>query len=653
MLYVKLAVRNIQRSIKEYAVFLLTMTVCITLTYAFNACAYSSIIVEVTQRAENFSIAITMVSILMVFVISWLIFYITKFIIRQRSKEFGMYMLMGMKRRQISFMFLFEQFGFGLVSFVLGCLFGTILYRILLEVIIQLYGVSFAISFEISKKGLAITAIYFICIYILELVREWWILKKFTIHELLYENKKNQVVHTSRWRNVVSCGLALIFLTTGFSMMYFFSHEIKQSNVNLQLFFAACVILVFSIYFVFISLSTAFTTFINRNLKIKYSHHHLFLYGVINSRIKSNRFVLASLCVMTILTMSFVCTAMKFKEVNDYSNEHYLPFPLMYESNSKMNVEPIQTYMKEHHIQYDEHIFQLYDNILFQPNLAEGLVNTHAYYKNLQNTFIKESDYLALRKMKNLSIPEKLKQNEVALCVSNDVVDDIKEYVTTASLTYQNEELHLTYIQSEEIGQSSYDVYYIILPDLYFEGQNMKQYMYYLETDDVLTAAIADEIEVFDKVVMNESNQENTFVLTRIEGAWERENMNSFIIIGFSLFYSAIIFSCIAATILAIQQLSTIKEQRYQYAILNQIGCSKKELKYLLFKQILIYFLIPFIIPMFYVIPVLSTISTIFEVAYITGSIWIYFLIALGFYMLLYGAYFILTFTISKRSILK
>ena len=89
----KLAIRNAKRSIKDYLVYLITVIMSFSLIIAFNLIVYSKDVRELSSMMMNFRLAVIEVSVLVVFVIGWLINYTMKFMLSKRSKEFGTYII--------------------------------------------------------------------------------------------------------------------------------------------------------------------------------------------------------------------------------------------------------------------------------------------------------------------------------------------------------------------------------------------------------------------------------------------------------------------------------------------------------------------------------------------------------------------------------
>lgn len=192
MLYVKLALRNLKRSLKEYSIYVFTVTITMTLLYAFFAIAFSGEMQDLVTTYDNIKSIMIMVSILVTLIIAWLIYYISNFILQKRSREFGMYLLLGMKRTQVSRMFLFEQLALGAVGFFIGCVLGIFVYEILHAILLNIFGFAYAFQLSFSWSACGAAFLCFLSIYLLEMIREGIALKKQSIHTMLYNASRNE-----------------------------------------------------------------------------------------------------------------------------------------------------------------------------------------------------------------------------------------------------------------------------------------------------------------------------------------------------------------------------------------------------------------------------------------------------------------------------
>ena len=120
---VKLAFLNVKKSFKDYLIYIITVTIAFSLVFAFNFIAFSKDIQALSTVMVNFKYAIVFVSLIIIFVIGWLINYTMRFMFAKRSKEFGMYMLLGIEKKRYCQNVSFRKFT---IRFI--CLYLFILY---------------------------------------------------------------------------------------------------------------------------------------------------------------------------------------------------------------------------------------------------------------------------------------------------------------------------------------------------------------------------------------------------------------------------------------------------------------------------------------------------------------------------------------------
>ncbi|WP_307982991.1 ABC transporter permease [uncultured Senegalimassilia sp.] len=128
----KLALRNVRRSMRDYAVYFVTLTLGVAVFYAFNAIEDSRVLFEAQEGAANVFLAsgasifdilaqvMTYFSIVVAVVLGFLVLYANRFVVRARKKEFGTYLLLGMSPRQVSSVVLTETLIVGVIALVVG-----------------------------------------------------------------------------------------------------------------------------------------------------------------------------------------------------------------------------------------------------------------------------------------------------------------------------------------------------------------------------------------------------------------------------------------------------------------------------------------------------------------------------------------------------
>ena len=165
----KLAIRNVKRSSRDYIIYLITVTLAFSLMFALNLVSWSDAVVNISENMDTFKSVIIFVNVIVIFVICFLINYTTRFMFSKRSKEFGTYMLLGIKKKKISKMFLLENIILGFIALILSIPFGFIFSQFISFFIVKVLELSQTIFIEFNLMSFILLFIYFIAIYLLVL----------------------------------------------------------------------------------------------------------------------------------------------------------------------------------------------------------------------------------------------------------------------------------------------------------------------------------------------------------------------------------------------------------------------------------------------------------------------------------------------------
>lgn len=653
MLYVKLALRNLKRSLKEYSIYVFTVTITMTLLYAFFAIAFSGEMQDLVTTYDNIKSIMIMVSILVTLIIAWLIYYISNFILQKRSREFGMYLLLGMKRTQVSRMFLFEQLALGAVGFFIGCVLGIFVYEILHAILLNIFGFAYAFQLSFSWSACGAAFLCFLSIYLLEMIREGIALKKQSIHTMLYNASRNEKTAKGSRLSGFYFLAAVLLAVAGLyvTQQYLRSMVNGQSSDSMLLMLGVFAIIV-SVYLFFYGISAVLGIFLNRHRKIKYKGNCMYLYGQIAGRLRSNRTVLATLSLLTLLTLLFLCIALKFNEVKELSNARFVPFDIMASSSEKLNMKSIESYLQEHKISYqsaDIHYYQKEERDDFY-----SVVKGKSYYTEDEkhSVYMKQSDFNKLRSLKGKPSVT-LKADEYLIVCATDIKDSLQEYGAQHTLHLQGKRLQLRGVDDTEYGQTRNSGYYLIVADEHVKHAKPYFREWVANTDpETEVSWYQDTVnQFFDDNKEQVWDSFYSYASYRVKAKWFEENAVGFVSICFSLFYLSFIFICISATILAVQQLSDAHRQRYSYAMLHKMGVNQRQLHALLAKQIAVYFIIPLVLPIVYLLPIIRMLDELFEMTYASANMFIYLGGSMLFFLAVYGCYYVMAYLGCKRNI--
>ena len=167
----KLSINNAKRSIKDYLIYIVTITIAFSLMFSFNLISNSKDILDLADMMKNFRIAMIFVSLIVCFVLGFLINYMIKFIFKKRSKEFGLYLLLGISKKDISLMFILENLILGFISLILSFFVGILLSTIISSIILNIFNAPYIVKLPTDYLIPFLLSLgYFLLIYLVVLL---------------------------------------------------------------------------------------------------------------------------------------------------------------------------------------------------------------------------------------------------------------------------------------------------------------------------------------------------------------------------------------------------------------------------------------------------------------------------------------------------
>lgn len=201
----KLALRNVRRSVRDYAVYFVTLTLGVAVFYAFNAIGDSRVLFEAQEGAENMFLAsgasvfdilaqvMTYFSVVVAVVLGFLVLYANRFVVRARKKEFGTYLLLGMSPRQVSSVVLMETLIVGVLALAVGLGLGFLISQAIAFATAGLIGVAISdyhllFSIHSAQLTLGCFALIFVVVALFNAVQ----ISRCKLATLLSANSRNE-----------------------------------------------------------------------------------------------------------------------------------------------------------------------------------------------------------------------------------------------------------------------------------------------------------------------------------------------------------------------------------------------------------------------------------------------------------------------------
>ena len=194
-----LSLKNIRKSFKDYAIYFFTLILGVAIFYIFNSLESQTVMLKLNSSTKDIiklmNNVLSGVSVFVSFILGFLIVYANQFLMKRRKKEFGIYMILGMSKKQISKILLVETITIGLISLVIGLVLGVALSQVMSIVVANMFEADMTkFTFVFSLSAWIKTMIYFGIMYLLVMVFNTIQVNRQQLIKLLTANRQNEEV---------------------------------------------------------------------------------------------------------------------------------------------------------------------------------------------------------------------------------------------------------------------------------------------------------------------------------------------------------------------------------------------------------------------------------------------------------------------------
>ncbi len=312
--YPKLAWDGIHKNKRLYFPYTLTGGVMVMMYYILSFLIESPTLAQMPGG----SVLMTMLPLgcIVIAVFSLLfLFYTNSFLIKQRYREFGLYNILGMDKRNISKIMIWESLFVAIIAIGAGLFAGIALSKIAELVLLNLLNMDVTFTLNIGLVSLYQTPMIFGCIYLLLLFNSLIKVRSSKPLELMQSSKVGEKVLKRTW---IYALIGVILL----GIAYYLAVSIKEPITALATFFVAVILVILGTYLLFISGSVVFCKLLQKNKKYYYKPNHFVSVSSMVYRMKRNGAGLASICILLtmVLVMISSATSLYFGEEDSLRN---------------------------------------------------------------------------------------------------------------------------------------------------------------------------------------------------------------------------------------------------------------------------------------------------------------------------------------------
>ncbi|MRZ30347.1 FtsX-like permease family protein, partial [Paeniclostridium sordellii] len=265
----ELAVKNVKKSLKDYAIYFITLVFGVILLYTFNSIEDHIKLLGGSAYMEGYigfaRGIILFASIFICMIFGFLIAYANNFFMKRRKREFGVYTVLGMNKRDINRLMVKETLTIGLFALIIGLILGIFAAQGIRVITLNMMNIEDdSFRFSISVLAMIKTIIFlFISLYFVSMFNKRSI-KKHSLIELLNADKKNEKsIIKNKNSKIYLFLISIILISIGYIIIP------KNELPSWKKFLSSIVLIGYGTYLFFSSISD-FIINIVRNNKIIY-----------------------------------------------------------------------------------------------------------------------------------------------------------------------------------------------------------------------------------------------------------------------------------------------------------------------------------------------------------------------------------------------
>ena len=680
----KISLKNIRKSLKDYTVYFFTLILGVAIFYVFNAIDSQSVMLDVRENMMDIiklmNNMLSGVSVFVSCILGFLIIYASRFLIKRRNKEFGIYLTLGMSKRKISAILFFETLVIGIVSLVAGLVIGTILSQFMSVIVANMFDADMTkFKFIFSMKACVKTLIYFAIMYVLVMIFNTFSISRCKLIDLLNAGKKTEKV---TMKNPVVCTIVFVIGVGILSYAYWMvTRGVESINIINKIgvpIALGCV----ATFLIFWSVSGFMIRIFTSIKSVYYKGVNSFVLRQFCSKINTTVFSTTVICIMLFITISVLSAALSMKDSLSKDLDSMCPVDVQlakysYDAMSEAYATSQNMNEKDREMLEDSKlsIIETLNNSgfdaqkYFKDVVEYNIYNTGLTVKDtLGDINTDDYQFMADAIMPVMTIGD---YNSVARLYGNStyelnddeyiIVADYKNMVMIRNqalkkgiiLSVNGKEYKPRYNECKDgfvkIGVQNMNDGILVVPDNAVKPQQVRNMG--LSADyraDTKEERYSIETQL-DNLMKNISFKKSFISWnSRIELAESSVGLGA--LVTFIALYLGIIFLISSAAILALRELSDSADNKERYGMLRKLGVDERMIDMALFKQIGIFFAFPLILALIHSVFGIKFINIILAtmgMSSMAASIGL----TLAFVAVIYGGYFLITYLCSRSII--
>lgn len=295
----RLAFSGIRKNRKLYLPYILSCTGMVAMFYIIHALGYSPVLSEMRFGSTTTQFCLSLGQFVIAVFSLLFLYYTSSFLIRRRNREFGLYNVLGMDKRSIGGIIVWESLMIAVFSLALGLGLGIGFYKYAELGLLRAIHAQIDYRFRIYTEGVFFTVAMYAGIFFLLLLRSLWQVSRSKPTELLHSEATGEKPPKGNWFPTM-LGLALLVCA------YVMAVRIQSPVTAVTLFFVAVIMVILATYLLFISGSVALCRLLQKNRRYYYKANHFVSVSSMAYRMRRNGAGLASICILSTMVLVMI-----------------------------------------------------------------------------------------------------------------------------------------------------------------------------------------------------------------------------------------------------------------------------------------------------------------------------------------------------------
>ena len=290
-----LAVSNLKKNRTLYIPFSIASITMMVITYILLALSTNKTILQ-SNGGNTVVMALGFGVVIMLLVSTLTMIYANGFVMKNRSKEFGLYSILGLGRSQIQLLQVVEMVLFAVINLIVGLVLGVLFNRLAFALLLKAMRFTVPISYEFQIASVIMIGILFSGIFVFLMILNAIKIRVSRPLELLREKKSGE--KTGRFLSIRALiGVAIL----GYA--YYISQSIESPIKALAWFFVAVLLVVIATYILFDAGSIALLRFLKNRKTFYYRPINFISVSNLIFRMRKNAMGLASICILSTMVL--------------------------------------------------------------------------------------------------------------------------------------------------------------------------------------------------------------------------------------------------------------------------------------------------------------------------------------------------------------